>query len=195
MSMMLLIAGLILFLGAHSVRIFADDSRTKLIEKLGVNKWKGVITLLSIAGFALMIIGYQQARMTPIPLWEPPVWGRAVAIVLNLFAFILLVAAYVPANSIKARIGHPMVASVKIWALGHLLANGNVVDLVLFGTFLIWAVLDFRISRKRDRTENVVRPAGLMKNNVLTVAIGVIAWAAFVMVLHAYLVGVQPWAM
>ena len=192
---MLLIAGLILFLGAHSIRIFADYTRTKLIEKLGVNKWKGVITLLSIAGFALMIIGYQQARMTPIPLWEPPVWGRAVAIVLNLFAFILLVAAYVPANSIKARIGHPMVASVKIWALAHLLANGNVVDLVLFGTFLIWAVLDFRISRKRDRTENVVRPAGLMKNNVLTVLIGVIAWAAFVMFLHAYLVGVQPWAM
>lgn len=193
--MILLIAGLLLFLGAHSVRIFSDGTRTRLIEKNGANKWKGLITLLSIAGFALMIIGYQQARLTPIPLWEPPFWGGPLAIVLNLFAFILLIAAYIPRNSIKARIGHPMVASVKIWALAHLLANGNLVDLILFGSFLIWAVLDFRISRKRDRAENIVYPAGLLKNNVLTVVIGVIAWAAFVMYLHLYLVGVQPWAM
>jgi uncharacterized membrane protein len=193
--MMLLIAGLILFLGAHSVRIFADDTRTTMIEKIGQNKWKGIITLLSIAGFALLIIGYQQARMNPMPLWEPPVWGRHLAILLNLFAAILITAAYVPGNSIKARIGHPMVASVKIWALAHLLANGNLVDLVLFGTFLIWAVLDFRISRKRDRTENVVRPAGTMSKNLLTVFIGVVIWAALLVYLHAYLVGVQPWAM
>lgn len=193
--MMLLIAGLILFLGAHSIRIFADATRTKMIEKIGENKWKGIITLFSIAGFALLIIGYQQARMTPIPLWEPPVWGRHLAILLNLFAAILITAAYVPGNSIKARIGHPMVASVKIWALAHLLANGNLVDLVLFGTFLIWAVLDFRVSRKRDRTENVVRPAGTMSKNLLTVFIGVVIWAALLMFLHAYLVGVQPWVM
>jgi len=193
--MMLLIAGLILFLGAHSVRIFADATRTTMIEKIGQNKWKGIITLFSIAGFALLIIGYQQARMTPMPLWEPPVWGRHLAILLNLFAAILITAAYVPGNSIKARIGHPMVASVKIWALAHLLANGNLVDLVLFGTFLIWAVLDFRISRKRDRTENVVRPAGTMSKNLLTVFIGVVIWAALLFYLHAYLVGVQPWVM
>jgi uncharacterized membrane protein len=130
-----------------------------------------------------------------MPLWEPPVWGRHLAILLNLFAAILITAAYVPGNSIKARIGHPMVASVKIWALAHLLANGNLVDLVLFGTFLIWAVLDFRVSRKRDRTENVVRPAGTMSKNLLTVFIGVVIWAALLMYLHAYLVGVQPWAM
>jgi uncharacterized membrane protein len=193
--MIALIAGLILFLGAHSIRIFSDATRTTMIEKIGLNKWKGVITLFSIAGFALMIIGYQQARMTPIPLWEPPMWGRHLAILLNLFAFILITAAYVPGNSIKARIGHPMVVSVKIWAFAHLLANGNLVDLVLFGTFLIWAVLDFRVSRKRDRSENVVRPAGLMSRNILTVVIGVALWAAFVLYLHAYLVGVQPLAM
>jgi uncharacterized membrane protein len=193
--MILLIAGLILFLGAHSIRIFADATRTKMIEKIGENKWKGIITLFSIAGFAILIIGYQQARMTPIPLWEPPVWGSHLAILLNLFAAILITAAYVPGNSIKARIGHPMVASVKIWSLAHLLANGNLVDLILFGTFLIWAVLDFRVSRKRDRTENVVRPAGSMSKNLLTVFIGVVIWAALLMFLHAYLVGVQPWVM
>jgi uncharacterized membrane protein len=193
--MILLIAGLILFIGAHSIRIFSDATRTKMIEKIGLNKWKGLVTLLSIAGFALLVIGYQQARMTPVPLWEPPVWGRYLAVLLNLFAFILITAAYVPGNSIKARIGHPMVASVKIWALAHLLANGNLVDLVLFGTFLIWAVLDFRVSRKRDRTENVVRPVGVMSKTLITVAIGVVLWAAFVLYLHAYLVGVQPLVM
>lgn len=193
--MILLIAGLILFLGAHSVRIFADATRTEMIEKLGLGKWKGLITLLSIAGFALLIIGYQQVRMTPVPLWEPPVWGRPLAIVLNLLASVLITAAYVPRNSIKARIGHPMLAAVKIWALAHLLANGNLADLVLFGAFLIWAVWDFRISRKRDRAENVVRASGALSNNILTVAIGIVAWSIFVMFLHAYLVGVQPWPM
>jgi len=193
--MPLLILGLILFIAAHSTRIFTDDWRSHMLERLGEKPWKGLITVVSIAGFVLMIIGYGEARLVPVPLWEPPIFTRHISIVLNLFAFLLLTAAYVPRNIIKAKIGHPMIAGVKIWALAHLLANGNLVDLVLFGTFLIWAVLDFRVSRKRDRTENVVRPAGTMSKNLLTVFIGVVIWAALLVYLHAYLVGVQPWAM
>lgn len=192
--MTLLIAGLILFIGAHSMRIFAEGLRENLIARIGEIKWKGLITLVSIAGFALIIIGYGDARMTPVELWQPPLWGRHLALLLNLLAFILLVAAYIPRNSIKAKIGHPMVAGVKIWALAHLLANGTLADLLLFGSFLLWAVLDFRISRKRDRAHSVVRAPGAMANTILTVVVGVALWAVFLMWLHARLIGVQPLA-
>ena len=192
--MTLLIEGLILFLGAHSVRIIADAQREDIIARIGPMKWKGLITLFSIAGFALPIAGYESARMTPIALWEPPVWGRHLAVLLNLFAFILLVAAYIPRNSIKAKIGHPMVVAVKIWAFAHLLANGTLTDLVLFGGFLIWAVLNFRTSRRRDRAAAVVRASGALANNILTVAVGVVAWAVFLLWGHAWVVGVAPLA-
>lgn len=192
--MTLLIAGLILFLGAHSVRIIADAQREDIIARIGPMKWKGLITLFSIAGFALLIAGYESARTTPITLWEPPVWGRHLAVLLNLFAFILLVAAYIPRNSIKTKIGHPMVVAVKIWAFAHLLANGTLTDLVLFGGFLIWAVLNFRTSRRRDRAAAVVRASGALANNILTVAVGVVAWAVFLLWGHAWVVGVAPLA-
>ncbi len=192
--MTLLIAGLIIFLGAHSLRIVAEGLRENLVASLGELKWKGLVALISVIGFALIVIGYGNARLTPVELWQPPLWGKHVAILLNLPAFILLVAAYVPRNSFKAKIGHPMVASVKIWAVAHLLANGTLADLLLFGSFLLWAVLDFRTSRKRDRANNVIRAPGALSNTLLTVAIGVALWAAFLLWLHARLIGVQPLA-
>lgn len=193
--MVLLIAGLILFLGAHSTRVFADDWRTSMLERLGEKKWKGLITLLSIAGFVLLILGYDQARMTTVALWHPPVWTRHLAIVLNLLAFVLLAAAYVPRNSIKAKIGHPMIAGVKIWALAHLLANGTLVDVLLFGTFLLWAVLDFRTSRRRDRMNATTYPSGALANTLLTVVVGLGAGVVFMLWLHVRWVGVSPLGM
>jgi len=193
--MALLIAGLILFLGAHSTRVFADDWRTSMLERLGEKKWKGLITLLSIAGFVLLILGYDQARMTTVALWQPSLWARHLAIVLNLLAFVLLAAAYVPRNSIKAKIGHPMIAGVKIWALAHLLANGTLVDVLLFGTFLIWAVLDFRTSRRRDRMNATTYPSGALANTLLTLVVGLGAGAVFMLWLHARWVGVSPLGM
>ncbi len=193
--MALLIAGLILFLGAHSTRVFADNWRTNMIERLGELKWKGVVTALSIAGFVLLIVGYDQARMTPVMLWEPPIWTRHVALLLNLLAFILLAAAYVPRNIIKSKIGHPMIAGVKIWALAHLLANGNLADVVLFGGFLIWAVLDFRISRRRDRMNATVYPSAAMANSLLTLVVGLGAGVVFMLWLHVRWVGVSPLGM
>jgi uncharacterized membrane protein len=193
--MALLIAGLILFLGAHSTRIFADHWRTNMIERLGELKWKGLVTVLSIAGFILLIVGYDQARMTPVMLWQPPIWTRHVALLLNLLAFILLAAAYVPRNIIKSKIGHPMVAAVKIWALAHLLANGNLADVLLFGGFLIWAVLDFRVSRRRDRMNATVYPSAAMTNSLLTLVVGLGAGVVFMLWLHVRWVGVSPLGM
>ena len=193
--MALLIAGLILFLGAHSTRVFADGWRTRTMERIGELKWKGLVTALSIAGFILLIVGYDQARMTPVLLWEPPIWTRHVAVLFNLLAFILLAAAYVPRNIIKSKIGHPMIAGVKIWALAHLLANGNLADVLLFGGFLIWAVLTFRASRRRDRMNATVYPSAAMANSLLTLVIGLSAGLVFMLWLHVRWVGVSPLGM
>ncbi len=157
--MTLLILGLILFLGMHSVRIFAEGWRTAQIAKRGEGAWKGLYTVVSIVGFGLILWGYGQARAEPVVLWTPQLWARHLAALLMLFSFILLVAAYVPKNGIKSWLHHPMVLGVKVWALAHLLANHTLADLLLFGSFLVWAVLDFRAARQRDRAGEHGLPA------------------------------------
>ena len=190
--MTFLVLGLILFLGAHSTRALADGWRSAMIARLGEGTWKGMYSLLSLAGFVLICYGYGLARAEPVVLWVPPVWTRHLAAVLTIPAFILLAAAYVPGNRIKAAVGHPMVAGVKVWALAHLLANGNLADVLLFGSFLIWAVLSFRAARGRDRAAGTRYPAGLASRTLATIGIGLVAWAAFAFALHGWLIGVKP---
>lgn len=190
--MTLLILGLILFLGMHSVRIFAEGWRTAQIAKRGEGAWKGLYTAVSIVGFGLILWGYGQARMQPVVLWAPQLWARHLAALLMLFSFILLVAAYVPKNGIKSWLHHPMVLSVKVWALAHLLANHTLADLLLFGSFLVWAVLDFRAARQRDRAANTVYPSGTVAGTLITVVVGVAVWALFAFWAHAWLFGVSP---
>lgn len=187
-----LILGLLLFLGVHSVRIVADGWRTGVRARIGENAWKGVYSVVSLAGFVLLVWGYGQARMDPVPLWTPMTWTRHLAALLTLPAFILLAAAYVPGNGIKARVHHPMVLGVKVWALAHLLANHTLADLLLFGGFLVWAVLSFRAARARDRAAGTVYPAGRLPMTLATVVVGVVAWAAFAMWAHAAWIGVRP---
>lgn len=190
--MSILILGLLVFLGAHSVRIFADPWRSARIAAMGAGAWKGLYSLVSIAGFVLIVWGYGQARAVPVELWSPPVWTRHAASLLNLVAFVLLAAAYVPRNRIRAAIGHPMVAGVKLWALAHLISNGRLADVVLFGAFLVWAVLDFRSARRRDRAAGARRPAGTLAGDVATLIVGAVATAVFALWLHAPLIGVRP---
>ena len=191
--MLTLVAGLVLFLGAHSVRVFADGWRASTIASVGEKPWKGVYSLVSIAGFVLVIVGYGLARHNPVVLWSPPpVALRHLASLLTLVAFVLLAAAYVPGNQIKAKLHHPMILGVKTWALAHLLANNMLADVVLFGSFLLWAVLDYRAARKRDRQQGTVYPAGTVTRTALTVVIGVVAWAVFAFWLHRLLIGVSP---
>ncbi len=192
--MSLLIAGLILFLIPHSTRIFASDWRSGMIGRLGEKPWKGAISLISLAGLVLIVLGYGQARLEPVVLWIPPLWLRHLALLLNLVAFVSLVAAYVPRNGIKAKFGHPMIAGVKAWATAHLLANGNLADVILFGAFLLWSIFDFRNSRRRDRALGTRYLAGTLTGNLLTVVIGVAAWAVFLLYLHVRLIGVAPMA-
>jgi uncharacterized membrane protein len=190
--MTLLLAGLVVFLGAHSVRIFADPWRARTIARIGEGPWKGVYSLVSLAGFALLVWGYGVARGTPVVLWTPPLWTRHLAALLTLPAFILIVAAYVPGNRLKAAVGHPMIAGVKVWALAHLMANGMLADVVLFGAFLVWAVADFAVSRRRDRVAGRSYPAGPVGRDVAVVVVGVVAWAVFAFALHGPLIGVRP---
>ncbi|MEF8722061.1 protein NrnU [Candidatus Accumulibacter phosphatis] len=187
-----LILGLVIFLGVHSVRIFADDWRSGVRARIGANAWKGGYSLLSLFGFGLLVWGYGQARLDPVLLWTPMIGTRHFAALLMLPSFILLVAAYVPQNGIKARVHHPMVLAVKVWALAHLLANHTLADLLLFGSLLLWSVLDFRSSRQRDRAAGTVYPAGTQAGTVVTVAVGAVAWAVFAFWAHAWLFGVRP---
>jgi uncharacterized membrane protein len=192
MTMILLVLGLVLFLGVHSVRIVADGWRTQMLANIGAGRWKAIYSMASLAGFASIIMGFGIARANPEWIWVPPVAMRHVAALLTLVSFVLLAAAYVPGNSIKAAVHHPMILAVKVWALAHLLANGTVADTILFGGFLLWSVLCFRAARQRDRVAGTVYPKGSAGPTVATVAIGAIAWAAFAFWLHGALIGVRP---
>ena len=190
--MLWLILGLALFLAPHSVRIVADDWRTARIATMGERKWKLAYTIVSIAGFALIVYGYGQARMAPVVLYTPPVWTKHVAALLTLPAFILITAAYVKGTRIKARVGHPMILGVKVWAFAHLIANGTLADVVLFGAFLAWAVPDYIASRRRDRAAGVAYPPGPVSRDLIAIGAGGLAWAIFGFVLHGPLIGVRP---
>ncbi len=190
--MALLIVGLVLFLGIHSVRIVADGWRTRQRARLGENGWKGLYSLVSIVGFALIVWGFGLARLHPVLLYVPPVALRHLNALFTLLAFILVVAAYVPANHFKARLGHPMLAGVKVWAFGHLLATGMLHDVVLFGAFLLWAIVDFVSARRRDRAAGVVYPAGTVKGDAIALVAGIVLWAVFAFWLHGWLIGVNP---
>ena len=190
--MTLLILGLVLFLGVHSTRIVAEGWRTRVHARLGEGGWKGLISLLSVVGFVLIAYGYGQARQAPVVLWLPPVWTRHVAALLTIPAFVLLVAAYVPGNSIRSRLHHPMILGVKVWALAHLLANGNGADLLLFGGFLAWAVASYAAARRRDRVAGTVYAPGRAGPTLVTVAVGLAAWAGFAFWAHAAWIGVRP---
>lgn len=190
--MTLLILGLVLFLGVHSTRLVADDWRGAQLARIGERAWKGLYSLISIAALAVLVWGYGQARQEPVVLWSPPVWTRHVAALLMLVSAVLLVAAYVPRNAIKAKLQHPMLLAVKVWAVAHLLANGNLADVLLFGAFLVWAVLDFRAARRRDRAAHTLYPPGTTAGTLKTVVIGVVAWAVFAFWLHGPLIGVRP---
>jgi uncharacterized membrane protein len=187
-----LILGLILFLGVHSVRIVAEPWRAAQIARRGEGAWKGIYSVLSIAGFVFIVWGYGLARQDPVALWAPVLWARHLASLLMWVAFVLLVAAYVPNNGIKSRVHHPMVLAVKVWALAHLLANHTLADVLLFGSFLVWAVLDFRAARARDRASQISYAPGKLSGTLITLVGGTVVWLVFSMWLHVMLFGVRP---
>lgn len=189
MGMLVLVSGLVLFLGMHSTRIVAEGWRTAMLQRLGERSWKGLFSAVSILGFILILWGYAQARQQPVVLWgQPPMVLRYLVALLTLLAFVLVAAAYVPRNELRSRLRHPMILGVKVWAFAHLIANNTLADTVLFGSFLVWAALDFRSARRRDRTL-LTRPAGTVPGTTLTIAVGAAAWLVFALWLHPWWIG------
>lgn len=192
--MILLIAGLWLFFGFHSVRLLAPETRARAVERFGESNWKLLYSGASLTGLILVVLGYSDMHLNPVHLWTPPLWTRHLAALLMLPAFVLLAATYVRGSVLRERIGHPMLAGTKLWALAHLLANGTLADVLLFGSFLVWAALSFSASRKRDRAAGTTRPAGHWTRDLIAVAVGALTWFVFAMYLHGVLFGVRPFA-
>ena len=194
--MFALVAGLALFLGVHAFTM-RRGSRAALVQRLGEGPYKAGYSLISLAGLLLIIYGFGLYRRTGwIDVWYPPVWTRHLALILVWAAFVSLVAAYVPGR-IKAALKHPMLVGVKLWATSHLLANGDLGSILMFGSILAWAVAA-RISLKRrpdevrDHGGPVAAPAG-WRNDAIAVAVGTVAWFVFARYLHPWWIGVAVW--
>jgi uncharacterized membrane protein len=180
--MAMLILGLILFIGAHSTPTF-PDFRAGLMERLGPQPYTLLFTAASLAGIILIVLGASALRGSAedVRIWSPPLWTRHLAMALMLPAFILIAAANIPSH-IRDKARHPMLAGVKIWALAHLLANGDLLALLLFGSFLAYAVYD-RISLKR-RAVAAKSPALGWGGDAAAALIGTALWAVTLFWLH-----------
>ena len=186
--MNVLLLGLVIFFGGHSVSIVNDPWRGRMVAKMGEWPWKGLYALVSLIGFVLIVWGYGLVRHDPVVVYTPPGWLRPVAMVLLVPVFPLLLATYLPGR-IQAAAQHPMLAATKLWAVAHLLANGMLADVLLFGAFLVWAVLD-RISMKHRTQRPVPSVPPSRVNDLIAVAGGLALYAAFVLWLHGWLIGI-----
>jgi uncharacterized membrane protein len=188
--MALFIVGLVLFLGIHSVAIVAPAWRDAQAAR-NEGAWKGIYSLISMASFVLLLYGYGIARQSPVVVWSPPAGLRHLALLLMVPVFPLLLATYMPGR-IKALARHPMLLAVKFWALAHLLANGTLLDMVLFGAFLLWAVLDRIAVKKRPVPRAVPGAPPSARNDVIALVVGLALYAVFVLWAHRWLIGVSP---
>lgn len=184
-----LVIGLLLFLGVHSTRMVADGARSRFIERRGPALWRGLYSLASAVGLALIVWGFAQARQTPWVLWSPPPWTRPLASLSTLLGFVLIAAAYVPRNHFKTLLGHPMVMGTMLWALGHLLATRTLADVLLFGGFLAWAVIDRISAGKRPQPAAAATPPSIMYD-VIAVVVGLVLYVAFAFWAHPRWIGV-----
>lgn len=183
--MALLLAGLAIFFATHYFTAVARGARDSLVQRIGANSYKGAYSLITIIGFALIIIGWRGAE--PTILYTPPAFLRHVTLGLMPFAIILIVAAYAPAGRIAAAVKHPMLAAVKIWAFAHLLSNGEVRSVLLFGAFLAFAVVDrIAVNHRSEPT----RPVGAVRNDVIAIAIGLALYVVIYLWAHRWVAGV-----
>jgi uncharacterized membrane protein len=184
--MLMLILGLILFIGVHLISTMTER-RAALIDRLGDSGYKGLYSLAVAAGFVLIVTGYARAPVTPI--WDPPVWARHLTFLIMLPVFPLLLAAYLPGR-IKRIVPHPMLLSIKLWAIAHLLVKGTLAAMLLTASLLAWAVYDLISVKKRERAGLVKIATGPVRNDALAVAIGLLLYGVMIVWGHAALIGV-----
>lgn len=191
--MLLLIVGLLVFFAAHLAPT-QSALRASLVERFGEGPYKIAFAVLSAIGLALIVLGWSKLALHPGKnpvLWDPPLWTRHVAIALMLPAFVLLLAAYIPSR-IRDAVRHPMLTAVKIWAFAHLLANGDLASLLLFGSFLAYAVFDRISVKKRGALGPLGSRAGTLQGDLVAVGAGVAAYLAFLFWGHDLLIGASP---
>jgi uncharacterized membrane protein len=188
MGLGILILGLLVFLGTH-VFVSFREARALAIAQLGLPAYRGLFALVSLAGLALIVWGYADYRAHGwIDVWSPPPFMRHITVGLMLFSVTFMVAAFVPSH-IKARLKHPMLASVKTWAFAHLLSNGDLGSILLFGTFLAWGVYARISAKRRTDLKPIAAPAG-WTNDALVVAIGIVVYLALGYAFHPVVIGV-----
>jgi uncharacterized membrane protein len=191
--MFILIIGIVVFLGAHTFTT-RREARTRAIQKLGYGRYKGVYSLISLIGFALIVWGFSRYRAEGlIPIWFPPVWARHITMPLMWLAFIALACMNPSPGRIRGWLRHPMLVAIKIWALAHLLVNGDLGGILLFGSFLAWAVYD-RIAVKRRGDTGAARVAAFTRADLVALVVGTLAYVAMIF-LHPILIGVSVIAM
>jgi uncharacterized membrane protein len=180
----MLVSGLMIFFTAHVFTMFRG-ARQRAVDKLGVLAYRGVYSLVSIAGFVLIVKGYGDAAR--VDLWVPAAWMRQLTMLLMLPVFVLIAAAYMP-GFIKAKVKNPMLIALKTWAFAHLLANGDIASVMLFGSFLVWAVVDLIAVKRTNRSAVVAHPRALFDG--LAVIAGLAIYTLIVLFAHPYLAGV-----
>lgn len=185
-----LIAGLVIFLGVHSISIVNEQWRDRTAEQLGVWTWKGIYSLVALIGLIMIIRGYGDARAEVIELYLTPAWLQHISLVLLIPVFPLLVAAYLPGR-IKKIVQHPMLLATKLWAAAHLLANGTLADVVLFGSILLWVFADLLSLSKREPRQIPGAPPARY-NDLIALVVGLGLYIAFLFWLHEPLFGVTP---
>lgn len=187
--MVWLVLGIVLFLGIHSTRMVAPAFRDRMVAERGENAWKAIYSLVSLVGLVVLIWGFGQARLVAPILWVPPTWLAHINLLLMVPALILLVASQLPAGYIKRAVKHPMILAVKVWAFGHLLANGDLAALILFVSFLGWAVWN-RIVIKRRGDPVYENPAVLY--DVIATVLGIALYLWLLLHGHLWLFGAAP---
>ena len=183
--MTMLISGLVLFLGIHSVSIFAQTWRSQQVKTLGVRTWKVLYSLISLIGLVLMTLGYLQERPIPITVWSPPAWAWLVTVYFSLLSLILVAAAYIPNNAIKLKLKDPMIIGVIVWALCHLTTIGSLAGILLFGSFLVWSILDLISCRKRSVNKPPLQAKASVMMTIATLVAGLVAWTPFALIAYS----------
>jgi len=186
----LLIIGLLIFFGAHSLSIVALPLRDRMRARLGEGPWKAIYAVISLLGLILIVNGYVDARAAPQLLYSTPGWTRHLMAVLMLPVFPLLFASSLPGR-IRSAVGHPMLCATVLWSAAHLLGNTTLADALLFGSFLLWALLDWwSLTRRSPRALRMAPPSRW--NDLIAVVGGLGVYLLFVFWAHLALIGVAP---
>ena len=187
------VLGLVIFLGAH-VFVTMRDRRAALVARLGEWPYRGLFSIVSIAGLLLIAYGFAAYRAAGmISLWDPPAWTRHIVEILVWPASIAVAAAYIPGN-IKRVLKHPMLVGVKTWAFAHLCANGDLGGIILFGSVLAWAVYDRITLKHRSDPGAPPIPAGGTRNDIIAIVVGTVLYLALGFVFHPVVIGVPAFA-